>query len=61
MNRVKLFSFLFFIIFSTQSQKKEVQIITAKLSDQVFMLKSQGGNIGLFIDDDAIFMVDVLY
>lgn len=41
-----------------QSQKKEVQIITTKISDQVFMLKGQGGNIGLFIGDDAVFMID---
>jgi glyoxylase-like metal-dependent hydrolase (beta-lactamase superfamily II) len=41
-----------------QSQKKEVQIITTKVSEQVFMLKGQGGNIGLFIGDDAVFMID---
>ena len=58
MNSIKLFSISIFITFSMQSQKKEVQIITTKISDQVFMLKGQGGNIGLFIGDDAVFMID---
>ena len=58
MNSIKLFSISIFITFSMQSHKKEVQIITTKISDQVFMLKGQGGNIGLFIGDDAVFMID---
>ena len=58
MNSIKLFSISIFITFSMQSQKKEVQIITTKVSEQVFMLKGQGGNIGLFIGDDAVFMID---
>lgn len=58
MNSIKLFSLSIFITFSIQSQKKEVQIITTKVSDQVFMLKGQGGNIGLFIGDEAVFMID---
>lgn len=58
MNSIKLFSLSIFITFSIQSQKKEVQIITTKVSGQVFMLKGQGGNIGLFIGDEAVFMID---
>jgi len=58
MNSIKLFSISIFISFSMQSQQKEIEIITTKISDQVFMLKGQGGNIGLFIGDDAVFMID---
>ncbi|MEE9409258.1 MAG: MBL fold metallo-hydrolase [Polaribacter sp.] len=58
MKCIKIFSILFFITFSVQCQKKEVKIETAKLTNQVYMLKGQGGNIGLFIGDDGIFMID---
>ena len=40
------------------SQNREVVITPTKLTDQIYMLKGQGGNIGLFIGDDAVFMID---
>lgn len=40
------------------SQQREVQITATKVTDQVYMLKGQGGNIGLFIGEDAVFMID---
>ena len=58
MNHIKLFSLFFFITLTIQSQKKEIKIKTTKLSEQVFMLKGSGGNIGLFIGEDAVFMID---
>lgn len=54
----KITFFLLFITVSSFSQKKEVTIKTHKLTKQVYMLTGQGGNIGLFISDDAVFMVD---
>ena len=58
MNRFKLFILLFFITLCIQSQKNDIKIKTTKLSDQVYMLKGSGGNIALFVGDDAIFMID---
>ena len=40
------------------SQNREVVITPIKLTEQIYMLKGQGGNIGLFIGDDAVFMID---
>lgn len=40
------------------SQRQEVQIKTTKITDQFYMLEGQGGNIGVFIGDDAVFMID---
>lgn len=58
MIRIIQLSLLFFITLTVHSQKKEVKIITTKLSEQVYMLKGQGGNIGLFVGEDAVFMID---
>ena len=58
MNRFQLFILLFFITLCIQSQKNDIKIKTTKLSDQVYMLKGSGGNIALFVGDDAIFMID---
>ncbi len=40
------------------SQNKEVTIVTTKLSDNVFMLVGQGGNIGVSVGEDGIFIID---
>ena len=40
------------------SQRQEVQIKTTKITEQFYMLVGQGGNIGIFIGDDAVFMID---
>ncbi len=39
-------------------KRKEVTIQTEKLSDHVYMLTGQGGNIGVSIGDDGVFMID---
>ncbi|QTE23726.1 MBL fold metallo-hydrolase [Polaribacter cellanae] len=49
---------LFTVTFSINSQNREVKIITEKLTDNIYMLKGQGGNIGLFVGEDAVFMID---
>ncbi|MEN8856970.1 MAG: MBL fold metallo-hydrolase [Flavobacteriaceae bacterium] len=56
----KVITVFFFsiITFSGFSQQKEVQIIATKVTDQIYMLKGQGDNIGLFIGEDAVFMID---
>jgi glyoxylase-like metal-dependent hydrolase (beta-lactamase superfamily II) len=49
---------LFFISLNVQCQKNDVTITSKKLTEQVYVLKGQGGNIGLFIGEDAVFMID---
>ncbi|QOD60909.1 MBL fold metallo-hydrolase [Polaribacter haliotis] len=49
---------LFTVTFSINSQNKEVKITTEKLTDNIYILKGQGGNIGLFVGEDAVFMID---
>jgi glyoxylase-like metal-dependent hydrolase (beta-lactamase superfamily II) len=43
---------------SADSHKKEVMIKSTKLSDTVYMLTGQGGNIGLSVGVDGVFMID---
>jgi glyoxylase-like metal-dependent hydrolase (beta-lactamase superfamily II) len=40
------------------SQNKKVEIISEKLTDNIFMITGQGGNIGIYIGADNIFMID---
>ncbi|CAM1340237.1 MBL fold metallo-hydrolase [Tenacibaculum amylolyticum] len=40
------------------AQKKEVVIEPIKITENIYMLKGQGGNIGLFIGEDGAFMID---
>lgn len=53
-----LFFFSLIISASVLSQQKEVNILSIQLTDQIYMLKGQGGNIGLFVGEDAVFMID---
>lgn len=48
---------LFFTI-SISAQKNEVKIIPTKITNNIYMLEGQGGNIGLFIGKDGVFMID---
>ncbi|MDE0536057.1 MBL fold metallo-hydrolase [Tenacibaculum sp. L6] len=48
----------FFNSLNLLSQEKEVKITTEKLTDRVYVLKGQGGNIGLFIGNNSVFMID---
>jgi glyoxylase-like metal-dependent hydrolase (beta-lactamase superfamily II) len=42
----------------TNAQDKDVKIETHQLTEQIYMLTGQGGNIGLFIGEDGVFMID---
>ncbi|MEQ6122958.1 MBL fold metallo-hydrolase [Pseudotenacibaculum sp. MALMAid0570] len=60
---MKTLKFLITLVFislniSVSSQNREVKIEVTKITEQFYMLKGQGGNIGLFIGEDAIFMID---
>ena len=53
--------FSLFFIFSSAflfAQGGDIQIKAEKVTDQIYMLKGRGGNIGLFIGEDAVFMID---
>ncbi|WP_430410324.1 MBL fold metallo-hydrolase [Kordia sp.] len=52
-----VFAFLLFS-FSGFSQKKEVQIKVTKVSDSIYMLVGQGGNIAISVGADGVFMID---
>jgi len=62
MNKFKVL--LVFVLFSTfqlvvaQSRWDKVKIVAEKVTNQIYMLKGSGGNIGLFIGEDAVFMID---
>lgn len=58
MKALKIIIALFFITLNIQGQKKEIKILSEKLTEQVYMLKGSGGNIGLFVGNDAVFMID---
>ncbi len=49
---------LLMICHNSNAQKKEVVIKIDTLSPQVFMLTGQGGNIGIYIGAEHIFMID---
>ncbi len=61
---MKIFKSLFTIFilclaFSVSAQEnQEVVIKTEKLSDNVYMLTGQGGNIGVCVGEDGVFMID---
>ncbi|AXG69510.1 metallo-beta-lactamase type 2 [Kordia sp. SMS9] len=40
------------------AQKKEVQIKVTKVTDHVYMLVGQGGNIAISVGNDGVFMID---
>lgn len=40
------------------AQNRDVTIKTEKLSENIYMLKGQGGNIGISVGDDGVVMID---
>lgn len=42
----------------TCAQNKEVTITTHKLTENIYMLEGQGGNIGISVGEDGVFMID---
>lgn len=51
-------SFFITLSFAHKHDKKEVVITTTKLTNSVYMLQGQGGNIGLHIGEDGVLMID---
>ncbi|MBA6155452.1 MBL fold metallo-hydrolase [Tenacibaculum sp. S7007] len=41
-----------------EAQNREVKIRSQKVADNIYMLQGQGGNIGVFVGDDGVFMID---
>ncbi len=46
------------VIFNCYAQNNEVQIRVDSLSPQVYMLTGKGGNIGIYIGETKVFMID---
>jgi len=62
MQRIISLSIIIFMgltgITSAQNKYDEVQIITTKVADGIYMLQGAGGNIGVSAGEDGIFMID---
>ncbi|TXG37494.1 MBL fold metallo-hydrolase [Seonamhaeicola maritimus] len=56
--QILCFSIFFSFSFSIFSQSKEITIKTTKLTENVYMLEGQGGNIGVSVGDDGVLMID---
>lgn len=56
--RQHVFIFIAFFSISIFSQNRDVKIKVNKVTEQVYMLVGQGGNIGLFVGEDGVFMID---
>lgn len=56
--KFQLLVLLLFVMTLGNCQNKEVVIKTTKITDQIYMLKGKGGNIGLFVGEDGAFMID---
>ncbi|MGB5418871.1 MBL fold metallo-hydrolase [Algibacter sp.] len=50
--------FTFSLVITTCAQNNDVQITTHKLTENIYMLEGQGGNIGVSVGDDGVFMID---
>ncbi len=46
------------ILFSTYAQDKKVKIKIDSISKNIYMIKGQGGNIGVFKSEKGLFMID---
>ena len=53
------FFYMLFVAFSNYAQETpEVVIETQQLSNNVYMLTGQGGNIGVYVGEEDVFMID---
>ncbi|WP_298498276.1 MBL fold metallo-hydrolase [uncultured Algibacter sp.] len=60
---MKTLKTFFLLVFATTTsivcaQDKNVTITTHKLTESIYMLEGKGGNIGIFVGDDGVFMID---
>ena len=53
-----LILFITFITIKVNAQEGEVIISTEKLTDNIYVLKGRGGNIGVFVGENEVFMID---
>ena len=57
--KVTICSLLLTLFFAqAYAQKKDVPITPVKVTDDIVMLQGAGGNIGLYLDDDGVIMID---
>ncbi|WP_024771605.1 MBL fold metallo-hydrolase [Aquimarina macrocephali] len=49
---------VFTLFFAANAQDKEVKITVDPLSDNIYMLTGQGGNIGVFKNEKGLFIID---
>jgi len=61
MKRIKLTLICLFLTAILFSQQNEIKITTIKLTGNIYMLKGQGGNIGISVGEDGVFMIDDQY
>jgi cyclase len=47
--------------FPAQAQYEDVTITTTQVNGPVYMLEGRGGNLGVFIGEDGVFLVDDQY
>ena len=50
--------FTAFLILTVTAQNREITVKSHKVSDSIYMLTGSGGNIGLSIGEDGVFMID---
>jgi len=50
-----------FITIVPTAQSDEVKIMTTPITNQIYMITGEGGNIGLFIGEDGTFLIDDQY
>lgn len=64
MNKIKLLTssiICFFFLNIVNAQDQEVVITVDTLSKDVYMLTGEGGNIGIYLGEDHVFMIDDQY
>ena len=65
MKFLKLSLIIFFLLFNVslnaQSKFDKVNIQTTKLSDHIYMLEGSGGNIGVSVGNDGVFIIDTQF
>lgn len=65
MKFLKLSLIIFFLFFNVsinaQSKFDKVNIKTTKLSDHIYMLEGSGGNIGVSVGNDGVFIIDTQF
>lgn len=58
LNNIMVFGLFCILSISGFSQKKEVKVTSEKITENIYMLQGQGGNIGIFVGKDGVFMID---